>query len=70
MTRRATIEELARWLRARDGFAVIGHVSPDGDAAGSCVAVAAALRAMASARLPACPVGCRRCFRALRARTG
>ena len=46
MTRRATIEELARWLRARDGFAVIGHVSPDGDAAGSCVAVAMALRAM------------------------
>ena len=43
MTRRVTIEELAAWLRARDGFALIGHVSPDGDAAGSCVAMAMAL---------------------------
>lgn len=62
MTRRATIEELARWLRARDGFAVIGHVSPDGDAAGSCVAVAAALRAMGKRAFACLPGGMPKMF--------
>ena len=62
MTRRATIEELARWLRARDGFAVIGHVSPDGDAAGSCVAVAMALRAMGKRAFACLPGGMPKMF--------
>ena len=62
MTRRATIEELARWLRARDSFAVIGHVSPDGDAAGSCVAVAMALRAMGKRAFACLPSGMPKMF--------
>lgn len=62
MTRRATIEELARWLRACDGFAVIGHVSPDGDAAGSCVAVAMALRAMGKRAFACLPGGMPKMF--------
>lgn len=57
MTRRVTIEELAAWLRARDGFALIGHVSPDGDAAGSCVAMAMALQALGKRALVCLPGG-------------
>lgn len=39
----ATINELARWLLSRDDIAVIPHVSPDGDALGSGLAIARAL---------------------------
>ena len=46
MRSQATISELAAWLRARDDFAVIGHVNPDGDAIGSCMALKLALEAM------------------------
>lgn len=35
--------ELAAFLRAHDDFALFGHVNPDGDAAGSCIALAKAL---------------------------
>ena len=35
MTRTATIDGMARWLAARDDIALLGHVSPAGDAAGS-----------------------------------
>ena len=38
--------ELAAFLQAHDDFAVFGHVNPDGDAAGSCIALAKALRKM------------------------
>ena len=60
--KRATIDELARWLRARDDFAVIGHVSPDGDAAGSCVAVAMALRALGKRAFACLPGGMPKMF--------
>ena len=46
MSQRVTIEELARWLKARDDIVVMSHVSPDGDAVGSALAVWHALRAM------------------------
>lgn len=36
--------ELAAFLRAHDDFALFGHVNPDGDTAGCCVALALALR--------------------------
>jgi phosphoesterase RecJ-like protein len=39
-----TIPELAAWIEARDDIAVIAHVSPDGDALGSGLALARALR--------------------------
>ena len=38
------ITELADFLRAHDDFALFGHVNPDGDAAGSCIALARALQ--------------------------
>ena len=46
MEHRATTDELARWLAAREDFVILGHVMPDGDAMGSCIAMALALRAM------------------------
>ena len=36
--------ELAAFLRAHDDFALFGHVNPDGDAAGCCIALARALQ--------------------------
>ena len=36
--------ELAAFLKAHDDFALFGHVNPDGDAAGSCIALARALQ--------------------------
>ena len=46
MTKRVTIEALAEWLRDRDVIALMGHVSPDGDAVGSCLALKLALQAL------------------------
>lgn len=40
------MHELAAFLKAHDDFAVFGHVNPDGDAAGSCIALALALKAL------------------------
>lgn len=40
------IAELAQYLTAHDDFCVFGHVNPDGDAAGSCIALALALQAL------------------------
>ena len=44
MPNRASIEAIADWLKSRDDFALFGHVSPDGDAAGSCIATALMLQ--------------------------
>ena len=38
--------ELANFLRAHDDYAVFGHISPDGDTAGSCIGIALALQAL------------------------
>lgn len=46
MPRRATIESIARWLVQRDNIVLIGHVKPDGDAVGSCMAAMLALEAL------------------------
>ena len=46
MSQRVTIEALADWLREQDDIVLIGHVSPDGDAAGTCLGVWHALRAL------------------------
>ena len=39
MANRVTIEALADWLRKRDDIVLLGHIAPDGDAAGSRVLV-------------------------------
>lgn len=41
-----SLNEIAAWLRERDGFLLQGHVSPDGDTCGCCMALALALRGM------------------------
>ena len=40
------MRELAQWLLLRDDIAVFSHRAPDGDAAGSCIALTLALRAL------------------------
>lgn len=40
------MNELAAFLKAHDDYAVFGHVNPDGDASGSCIALCLALKAM------------------------
>lgn len=40
------MNELAAFLKAHDDYILFGHVNPDGDAAGSCIALALALRQM------------------------
>ena len=40
------MREMAQWLAARDDIVVLGHRAPDGDACGSCIAVAMCLRAL------------------------
>lgn len=51
------IAALAEFLRAQDDIAVIGHVSPDGDAAGSCIAVKLALEALGKRAVAVLPGG-------------
>ena len=46
MPKSVTIERLAEWLAAQDDVLVLGHVSPDGDALGSTLAIVHALRAL------------------------
>ena len=43
MAAKITIEQLAQWLKAQDDILLIGHVFPDGDTAGSCLALMHAL---------------------------
>ena len=38
------MNELAAFLHAHDDYVVLGHVNPDGDASGSCIALALALK--------------------------
>lgn len=45
MTKRVTIEALAHWLEDKDDILLFGHVSPDGDAVGSCLGLWHALKA-------------------------
>ena len=46
MPTRVTIEALAGWLLEQDDIALLGHVSPDGDAMGCCLALKLALQAL------------------------
>ena len=65
MTRRATIEELARWLSAQDDIALLGHVSPDGDSTGSNLGLWHALRAMGKRAVVCLPGGVPKLYRDL-----
>lgn len=57
MTNRATIDEMARWLRERDDFVILGHIYPDGDATGSTLGLWHALRALGKRAVVCLPGG-------------
>lgn len=65
MTKRVTIEALARWLLERDDFVILGHVSPDGDAVGSCLGIGHALRALGKRAVVCLPEGVPTLYRSL-----
>lgn len=44
MAANITIDALAQWLKDQDDILLLGHVSPDGDATGSCLAIMHALK--------------------------
>jgi len=48
---------MARWLAARDRIAILTHLHPDGDALGSSLALALALRALGKAACVCCQDG-------------
>lgn len=52
-----TIERLAAWLGERDDLLLLGHVSPDGDAAGSALAIWHALAALGKRAVVCLPGG-------------
>lgn len=49
--------ELAAFLKAHDDYALFGHVNPDGDAAGSCIALAKALQKLGKRSFVVLPGG-------------
>ena len=57
MPNRATIEQLAAWLKTQDDIVLLGHINPDGDAVGSCFALWHALRAMGKRAVVCLPGG-------------
>lgn len=57
MLKRATIDELAAWLKIQDDFVIIGHIMPDGDAMGSCIAMMLALRSLGKRAFVCLPGG-------------
>ena len=57
MTKRVTIEALAEWLRDRDDIALMGHISPDGDAVGCCLGLCFALRSLGKRAVAVLPGG-------------
>ena len=65
MPTRVKIEQLAEWLRDRDDIVLLGHVSPDGDATGSNLAVWHALRAMGKRAVVCLPDGVPRMYAGL-----
>lgn len=62
MENRATIRELADWLRTHEDFVLLGHVNPDGDSAGSCMALCLALRALGKRAFVCLPGGAIRMY--------
>lgn len=58
----ARLSELAAWLKAHDDFAVLGHVNPDGDASGSCIALCLALKSLGKRAFVYLPGGLARMY--------
>lgn len=62
MQKQATLNELAAWLKAHDDYVLIGHVFPDGDAAGSTMAAMLALKALGKRAFVCLPGGMPKMF--------
>ena len=65
MANRVTIDALANWLKDKDDVVVLGHESPDGDAAGTALAVWHALKAMGKRAVACLPGGIPRLYAGL-----
>lgn len=65
MATKATIDQLASWLKEKDDIALIGHVFPDGDTTGSCLAIWHALRAMGKRAVVCLPGGIANMYKGL-----
>lgn len=61
----ATIPELAGWIRTRDEIAIIPHVSPDGDALGSALALKLVLERLGKRACVCCQDGVPHMYRFL-----
>ena len=57
------MNELAAYLLQHDHYAVLGHINPDGDACGSCIALALALKALGKQAFVYLPGGMPKMFR-------
>ena len=56
------LSELAAFLKAHDDYAVLGHISPDGDTSGCCIALCLALKAMGKRAFVHLPGGLARMY--------
>lgn len=65
MAVRATIDQLAGWLEKQEDIVLIGHVSPDGDTTGSCLALYHALKSMGKRVIVCLPGGIANMYRDL-----
>ncbi len=54
---RTATPDIARWLRDHDRFAILTHLHPDGDALGSSIALALALRGLGKQAFACCQDG-------------
>ncbi len=57
MPNNASLHEIVEWLKARDNFALFGHISPDGDTVGSCIATALMLEKLGKRSFVVLPGG-------------
>ena len=62
MLNNASLHEIAEWLKARDDFALFAHITPDGDAIGSCIATALMLEKLGKRAFVVLPGGMPRVY--------
>jgi len=62
----ARMTELAAFLKAHDDYAIFGHVNPDGDASGSCIALCLMLKAMGKRAFVYLPGGLANMYKAFK----
>ena len=58
------MNELSAFLKAHDDYILLGHINPDGDASGSCIALALALKQLGKRAFVYLPGGLAKMYRA------